>query len=326
MNKFFIVGCPRSGTTMLQQALNRHSRIVIPPETTFFIEVYGRSLRAQQKHIRVLNDELEIDLPVPAARVRGEAPLRALFEDMAGRYVQRSGKPGVTHFGEKTPGHLRCLPEVRRLYPESKIILMYRDGRDVALSLTQVPWMHPDLYVAFAMWLYYWRIHRKLLQQRSPNVYYVKYEELVADPERCLRAVLDFLGLPYEAQVVLGNGNCEGIVEREYDWKWRALEPISADRAGRWRNELSSKQIERLERWGRHALLSLGYELATGGQRRLPGWFFPRLGWEMAVLLTRHFATRFHLADLRRLLLGTGVDRGNGTVQAQTGKRCSEGH
>jgi len=33
MKQFFIVGCPRSGTTMLQQALNRHPEIAIPPET-----------------------------------------------------------------------------------------------------------------------------------------------------------------------------------------------------------------------------------------------------------------------------------------------------
>ena len=56
---------------MLQQALNRHSRIAIPPETTFFIEVCGRSVYAQQRHVRLLNNELEIDLPVPAARVGG---------------------------------------------------------------------------------------------------------------------------------------------------------------------------------------------------------------------------------------------------------------
>jgi hypothetical protein len=308
MNKFFIVGCPRSGTTMLQQALNRHSQIAIPPETTFFIEVHGRSLRCQQRHVQVLNDELQIDLPIPTARVCGATQPRALFEQMAARYVQRIGKPGVTHFGEKTPGHLRCLPEIRALFPDSKIILLYRDGRDVALSLTQVPWMHHDLYVNFAMWLYYYRIHQKLLKQGFENACYVKYEELVTHPERSLRAILDFLGLPFEPQVVLGKGNYEGIVEREHEWKWRAAQPITADRAGRWRTDLSTTQVERLERWGRQALLSLGYELASGGERRLPAWFFPKLGWEVGVMLTRHFLTRIHLADLRRLVLGVQVD------------------
>ncbi len=43
MNKFFIVGCPRSGTTMVQQALNRHPQVVIPPETKYFFSFYGHS-------------------------------------------------------------------------------------------------------------------------------------------------------------------------------------------------------------------------------------------------------------------------------------------
>jgi hypothetical protein len=240
---------------------------------------------------------------------------------MVARYLERLGKPGVTQLGEKTPGHLRCLPEIRALFPDSRIILIYRDGRDVALSLTGVPWMHHDLYVNFAMWLYYYRIHRNLLKQRFENICYVKYEELVAQPERSLRAILDFLDLPFEPQVVLGKGNQEGIVDREHDWKWRALEPITTDRACRWRNDLTPTQVERLERWGRHALLALGYELASGGERRLPVWFFPKLGWEVGVLLLRHFLTRINVADLRRLVLGGHPDPGDSPVRLDSGKR-----
>src|SRR5215831_4421176 len=58
VDKFFIVGCPRSGTTMVQQALNRHSQIVIPPETKFFFSFYGHSLAQQARHVRRLNADL----------------------------------------------------------------------------------------------------------------------------------------------------------------------------------------------------------------------------------------------------------------------------
>src|ERR1700722_15108612 len=47
MDKFFIVGCPRSGTTVLQQALNRHSRIVVAPETRFFYLLDRSTTRGQ---------------------------------------------------------------------------------------------------------------------------------------------------------------------------------------------------------------------------------------------------------------------------------------
>jgi hypothetical protein len=47
MEKFFIVGCPRSGTTMVQQALNRHSRVAIPPETKYFFHSLVTRARAR---------------------------------------------------------------------------------------------------------------------------------------------------------------------------------------------------------------------------------------------------------------------------------------
>ena len=58
MKKLFIVGCPRSGTTLLQQALNRHSQIVIPPETKYFFSFLGHTRRCQHRHIDRLNADL----------------------------------------------------------------------------------------------------------------------------------------------------------------------------------------------------------------------------------------------------------------------------
>src|SRR5438270_77327 len=81
-----------------------------------------------------------------------------------------------------------------------------RDGRDVAASLTRVPWMSPNVYVNFAVWLYYHWVVQAERRRADPNVHFVRYEELVADPERGLRAVLDFLGAPYEPGVAAGHG------------------------------------------------------------------------------------------------------------------------
>ena len=216
MKQFFIVGCPRSGTTMVQQALNRHSQVVIPPETKFFFSFFGHSRRRQLRHIERLEADLRIDLPRPAAAVRSAAEGRAFYEDMARRYVERLGRRGVACFGEKTPEHTGHLPRIRQLFPEAKIVVLYRDGRDVAASLSRMPWMSSDLYVNFMVWLYYNRVLRDAEERAGPTSTGPATRTSWPTRRRSWGGILHFLDLPYEPAVAEGCGNREGIPEREY--------------------------------------------------------------------------------------------------------------
>src|SRR5436305_11598723 len=96
MKHFFILGCPRSGTTMVQQALNRHSQVAIPPETKYFFSFLGHPRRSQARHVARLNADLGTRLPTPARRVRSDADGREFYELMARQYVRRLPKKGVT--------------------------------------------------------------------------------------------------------------------------------------------------------------------------------------------------------------------------------------
>jgi hypothetical protein len=144
-----------------------------------------------------------------------------------------------------------------------------------------MPWASPDLYVNFLVWLYYYRILQKARSQGGANFYFARYEDIVASPESQFRNILHFLGLPYEAAVASGWGNTEGVPEREYGWKGRALRPITRERVGAFRRELDEGQLAALERLGRDALLGLGYELVTGGRGRLSPAFFLKLAWNL---------------------------------------------
>jgi hypothetical protein len=309
MEKFFIVGCPRSGTTMVQQALNRHSHILIPPETKYFFSFFGHPRRCQARHLERINTDLGIDLPKPARRVSSIAEGRAYYEDMARQYVERQRKRGVVYFGEKTPEHTGLLPRIRELFPDAKILVLYRDGRDVALSLTKVPWMSPNLYVNFLVWLYYCRIVRAEQQVARANIYFARYEDIVAAPEQELEGILSFLGLPYESAVAEGYGNREGVPEREVAWKGRALGPITTDRVGVFHRELTDDQLEVLERLGRDALPSLGYPLLTGGNRSLSLPLLLRLAYNLCRLLYRLPWHPLHKELLCRLFPGRSADQ-----------------
>jgi hypothetical protein len=309
MEKFFIVGCPRSGTTMVQQALNRHSQIVVPPETKYFFSFFGHSRKHQLRHVERINADLGVRLPTPAKQVSSLEEGRAFYELMAREYVERQAGKDVVHFGEKTPEHTGLLPRIRGMFPDAKILVLCRDGRDVAASLSRMPWMTSNLYVNFAVWLYYQWVVREERRSGCPNVYFVRYEDVVADPEREFRTILHFLGAGYEPAVAAGCGNREGVPDRELAWKGRALQRISNDRVGAFRQELTADQIAILERLGRDALPSLGYPLLTTGDAPLSPAFYLQL----AVNLGR-FAWRLPWSSVvnelfSRLFSGASIER-----------------
>jgi hypothetical protein len=248
---------------MVQQALNRHSRVVIPPETKYFFSFIGHSKKRQVQHVERINADLKINLPRPEKRIDSVAEGRAFYELMARQYVERQGNKDVLCFGEKTPEHTGLVPVIREMFPRARIIVLYRDGRDVASSLSRMPWMSPNLYVNFALWLYYhWVVHKEGLTA-CPLTYFARYEDIVQNPEKELRGILQFLDIDYEPAVAKGYGNREGVPEREVAWKSRALQRITTDRIGVFQDELTIDQIGMLERMGGDTLLSLGYPLVT---------------------------------------------------------------
>lgn len=276
LKTLFIVGCSRSGTTMLQQALNRHSQIVIPPETKFFYYFYGRRRKRQRAQWERIQRDLQIELPQPAS-VRRPDEAHTVFHEMAKAYLERLEHQGVAYFGDKTPEHTSHLHAIREVFPDAKILFLYRDGRDVALSLTKVPWIRCNICGGMLIWLHYYRILKRERENPSPNTLFLRYEDLVYEPIEELSRVQEFLGLDYEPQVADGFGNREGIPEREYAWKSRALEKITASRVGLWRRRLSNSQVERLECIAGDALEDLGYARTTAAPSSLSVWLRLRL-------------------------------------------------
>jgi hypothetical protein len=287
MDKFFIIGCPRSGTTMVQQALNRHSQIAIPPETKFFFSFLGQSAGAQRRHLERLSADLGVRLGLPPEGVQTDDEARGFYEQMAAKYVARLGKTGVTRFGEKTPEHTGHLDRIRDLYPAAKVIVLYRDGRDVALSLSRTPWAPAGLYANFVIWLYYQKIVTAARSREDPNLHFVRYEDVVDSPEESFHNMLTFLGLPYESAVAVGHGNREGVPARELSWKAAAVGKITTERAGAFRRELAPDQIAVLERLGRETLTAFGYPLVTDGGRRLTPRVLARIAFDLSRFVAR---------------------------------------
>jgi hypothetical protein len=144
VGRAFVVGCPRSGTTLLQTMLAAHPDVVSFPETHYFRSVWGRSFpwrrsrvvspRAAALTLDKLMDWTGSTRPRP--RVPRHWPFfgayaRAFVRVVDGACVDQGGAMWV----EKSPVHLRVRAEIVRSVPRARFVHIVRDGRDVVASI-----------------------------------------------------------------------------------------------------------------------------------------------------------------------------------------------
>jgi hypothetical protein len=220
---FFIVGCPRSGTTLLQLLIDGQPNVAIPPES-HVVERFHRLLplygdlserpRAEALARDLLADERikEWGLEArPADVLQGLE--RPTARDLVARLFELyAAKQGKRRWGDKTPQHALYLREVLALFPEARIVHLVRDGRDVCESLKRV-FIGPKSTPAIART---WRRYVRTVEQArrdfiAPERFLqVRYEDVVLQRERELRRLMEFLGEPYtDAGGSLGKGDAQ---------------------------------------------------------------------------------------------------------------------
>lgn len=266
---FFIVGCPRSGTTLLRLMVDGHSRLAVPPESHFIV-----ALSTPRRLRRVLRPATVDDvLPYLSARdwdvshddvraaVAQAAPrsYAALVATVFSTYAAARGKP---RWGDKTPRYVDHLARLAELFPDARFIHLIRDGREVAASLAERRW-GPQSAVLNA---FVWRraIHRGRGAARGLGGRYmeVRYEDLVADAEAQLRRICDFLGEAYEPEMLAySSGDRAGRVAGSTGSSHLAKPPTAGLRD--WRAGLTPLEQRGVEAVCREALARLGYPLAV---------------------------------------------------------------
>ena len=294
MRPLFIVGCPRSGTTLLQQILGRHPDIVVPPETAFFTKLLSPWPGRFRRQLERIEADLGIDLG-GAGRPSGPDETAALFERVLHAYAERVGRPEARWIGEKTPDHLRHLQTILALFPDARVLSIVRDGRAVALSLSKVPWAPSDVAVCFGIWLESARRQVELHRRPPAALLPVRYEALVREPEVEVRRVARHLELGYDPRLLTPDAEPRGVPDHERDWKGSAHSAIDSARVDAWKREIDAELLGRLERWGGEELAELGYE-PTGDA-------FPS-GSSGPGMLTRARRAKWRLRAAGRLLVG----------------------
>jgi len=278
---FFIVGCSRSGTSLLQIMISNHPDVMLPTETGFYCRIYSKYFGewGELSESNNFNSALEMalgcfkHLEMDTDRVRNLCQLaqpswETIFLAILTAFAE---KHNVKRVGEKSPGHLRCMGLLKERFPKAKFIHIIRDPRAVVLSMRkkaqQFPWAWDAERKYIGRACQYWQdaieIHRKYSELLSSQCYWVvKYEDLVTNPERTLRPICDFLNITFSPQM-LEHHKRDFLGFRDLDSQphmKNTLKPVFTSSIDKWREELSPQEIALIQYVLSDEMYLLGYE------------------------------------------------------------------
>lgn len=224
----FIVAFPRSGTTLLEVALDAHPALQSMDEQPFIQDAF-EEMRA-----------LRVDYPHRLARLSGNelAELRANYwRRVTGKIQLRPG----TRLVDKNPLNILRLPVIRRLFPNAPILLGVRHPCDVILSCYMQHFRAPEFALlcnspltlarGYQRTIDFWFEQSEILR---PDTLEVRYESLVTEFEREVRCITHFLRLPWDDRVLQPgqHARAKGYISTpSYS---QVVRPISARSVGRW--------------------------------------------------------------------------------------------
>lgn len=271
----FVVGCPRSGTTLLQRMLDNHPQLAVANDAHFV-------------PLAVVDEELGVDPPLTPelvewvrsykrfhrlglgdADVDGAAKGATTYAEFVGRlYTAYAAARGKRLAGEKTPDYVKHLPRLHGLFPGTRFVHIVRDGRDVALSAREWAvdgkgpskldlWEEEPVAVCALWWQWMVRLGLEGGAAVGPATYHqVSYEELVDRPEEVLAGVAAFLELadsPEMAGFHVGRTKDAPGLSAKSAW-------LPATRGLRqWREELTDRELALFDQLAGDVLDRLGY-------------------------------------------------------------------
>jgi hypothetical protein len=300
----FVVGASRSGTELMRSTLNQHPSVCITPETHYFDDLRPK-LRGRERQGLTRTEALKCEDYLLAALHRpygqGGQPEKAQLSREALR--ERAAKigsgadaffeafcsinarqKGADRWGEKTPRHVFCLPEIFAAFPRSKVICMVRDPRGVVASYRDLKNINAAVHdkdpqnktaleedrrrfrrsynILIACLLWSGSVQAALEARRrftADRVFIQRYENLVLNAPLALARLTAWLSIDYcptMLNVPITNSSYASFQESA-----GFAEPF----IDRWRTNLSRHELAVIQTSCRRVMRYAGYQLEPGG-------------------------------------------------------------
>lgn len=249
----FVMGPPRTGTTLIKNVLQSHSEICgVEGETWFFL----RRNYVGFRHQSLPNEEME-------QIIRDASSPVDLFDRFAQRIRDRNQGD---RFLEKTPEHALRLEYILSHFPESHFVFVVRDPRDGLRSAKDFPGYWATLPVKDRMGGYIetWQqsVDAYLKYAKHPSVLKVRYEDFCRKPNQQLKRLSNFLNISPENHQLCPDAYSQTSV-KTVSGHVRLKEQITSESVGKWRQKLTTSEVIRIESRLSEQMKALGYSLSN---------------------------------------------------------------
>jgi hypothetical protein len=263
----------RSGTTLLGNIVDRHPEISIFVESFFIPRYYyaqvafwplsreGNRARLAQA---IAHDERSVvnavDVDERDVAQVTEPRLASVLDEVLSRWARDRGAP---RWGDKTPGYLAKLPVLKRIFPDARFVHIYRDGRDVLLSVRSlVRWTGWDTNAARVARDWERTLARaRRWGARHPDRYLeVQYEQLIGNPGPVVKQVAEFAGLDFDP-VMLESTEEADLNPALATWE-KVNATINPHNFAKWKTKMDPEDVATFEYLAGERLQEFGYSLS----------------------------------------------------------------
>lgn len=232
----FLVGFPRSGTTMTEQVLGAHPRVVATPERGMLQYAVGWVEQAMRQ--RPGTSLVEVLDSMTADEITEN---RKRYWEAAKQEIDAGRKPlGDRVLVDKYPVHVGKLGLINRVFPRARVIVALRDPRDCCLSAYTQFFAHNPAMVRFLRLDTTARMYHDLLNlyltlrdRLTTPLLTVRYEDTVEDLEGQSRRMLEFLGVPWDDAVLSPEQRAKSRYVNTPSWQ-TVSSKVNTRAKGRW--------------------------------------------------------------------------------------------
>ena len=203
----FVIGSPRSGSTLLARMIGSHSLVYGRPEPHLLTPLahlgyFAKVEKAPYDAVLAAEAVREFVADLPGGEQDYVDACRAYTDTLYHRML--ATRPEKKLLLDKTPAYALILDFVARIYPNARYVVLTRHPLAVFSSYAE-SFFNGDYHAAHAynpLLERYVPAIAAFLRRRPAPIYHVVYEQLVREPERFLREIFAFLGVPHEPGAV----------------------------------------------------------------------------------------------------------------------------